>query len=394
MSRQIAIAMWLAGVALLLVTLVLMIQNAQADPGPVIFQLFALFESGVILSIGAVIALRRPANPIGWIFILIALQQSGFAREYGRFALVTSPGALPGAVWVAMWWAVAGRAFGFLPVLAILLFPTGRLPSKRWRPVLLLAVASALGFALRVFSPTVLRNFGIANPLGVPGFGDMVEPGGPGGLPSILFVTFTAVAVVQRLRRATGAERQQLKWLIAGASSFLVALLLTAVSTLPGIAGRPEVAAAVNALYVVSSVTIALAMAVAILRYRLYDIDALINRTLVYAALTATLAVTFVGGLVLLQQVLRPLTAGGDLAVAISTLATFALLQPIRRRAQELVDRRFDRSRYDAARTIDSFADRLRDQVDLDAVRSDLVGAVHHTMSPTHASLWLRERAR
>jgi hypothetical protein len=171
-------------------------------------------------------------------------------------------------------------------------------------------------------------------------------------------------------------------------------LLLTAVSTLPGIAGRPEVAAAVNALYVVSSVTIALAMAVAILRYRLYDIDTLINRTLVYAALTATLAATFFGGLLLLQPVLRPLTAGSDLAVAISTLATFALLQPIRRRVQEMVDRHFDRSRYDAARMVDSFADRLRDQVDLDAVRSDLMAAVHHTMSPTHASLWLRPRTR
>jgi len=239
MSRRIAIAMWLAGVALLLMSLGLMSNNAQSDPRPLIVQIFVLLQSGVILSIGAVIALRQPANPIGWIFLISVLLPSGAAREYARFALVTSPGALPGAVWVAMWSAVAGRVFSFLPVLAILLFPAGKLPSTRWRPVLLLAVASALGFALRAFSPTVLRDFGIANPLGVPGFGDAVEQGGPGGLPLILFVAFTAAALVRRLRRATGAERQQLKWLISGASSFLLALLFTAVSTLPGIAGRP-----------------------------------------------------------------------------------------------------------------------------------------------------------
>jgi hypothetical protein len=136
------------------------------------------------------------------------------------------------------------------------------------------------------------------------------------------------------------------------------------------------------------------ATGIAILRHRLYDIDLLINRTLVYGATSAAIGATFFGGIIALQTLLRPLTAGSELSVAISTLASFALFQPIRRRVQGTVDRRFDRSRYDAGRTLEVFADRLRDEVDLDALRDDLLGAVRQTMAPTHASLWLRERAR
>jgi hypothetical protein len=192
----------------------------------------------------------------------------------------------------------------------------------------------------------------------------------------------TLVAAIVRFRHSRGSERQQLKWL-----AYWAALLVA--SIVVNVAATNQVTVALTNL-VISGLPIT--VAIAIFRYRLYDIDLLIKRTFVYGATSAAIAATFYLGIVALQGLLRPITLGSELPVAASTLVSFALFQPIRRRVQGAVDQRFDRSRYDAARTVDAFADRLRDEVDLDALRAELLGIVSRTMSPTHASIWLKDR--
>jgi hypothetical protein len=188
------------------------------------------------------------------------------------------------------------------------------------------------------------------------------------------------LAAIVRFARSRGAERQQLKWLAYWAGLFGVVLVSSAIA--PSAATTLAVNVGINGLPI--------AVAIAILRYRLYDIDLLIKRTLVYGATSAAIAASFSAGTIAVQALLRPVTSGDELAVAVSTLLSVALFQPIRGRVQDAVDRRFDRSRYDAARTLDAFADRLRDEVDLDALRAELLDVVGGTMAPAHASLWLR----
>jgi hypothetical protein len=194
-------------------------------------------------------------------------------------------------------------------------------------------------------------------------------------------------AVLARFRTTGGNERQQLKW-FAYASSISMLFFVTAGVFFPYLAGFGP------AMALLAIDLIPISVAIAILRYRLYDIDLLIKRTLVYGATTAAIAATFWLGILALQRLLSPLTSGSEVAIAASTLVSLALFQPVRRRVQEAVDRRFDRSRYNGARTVDAFADVLREEVDLDEVRADLIGSVQQTMAPTHTSLWLRERAR
>jgi hypothetical protein len=264
-----------------------------------------------------------------------------------------------------------------------LLFPDGRLPSRRWQVVVWLTIASIVGLVvatatipgpLLVFT-AVQNPFGVEGPLPLALAGVSFLIGGGCGIASVasLFI---------RYRRAAGVERQQLKWFLYGGA--------VAIAVFPVIVGLGM--PITSATYVVSGATIiiAAAAAVAIFRYHLYDIDLLINRTLVYGLTTGGLAVAFFGLVVALQTLLRPFTGGSELAVAGSTLGTVALFQPLRQRAQAGVDRRFYRSRYDAGRTVDDFSVRLSDEVDLDAVRIGLLDAVGATMRPVHASLWLR----
>jgi hypothetical protein len=191
-------------------------------------------------------------------------------------------------------------------------------------------------------------------------------------------------ALVTRYGRARGVERQQFKWFTAG---MVVAIAVVAAG------GALFLADSDLAKFVISNgvAAVPISVGVAVLRYRLYDIDLFIKRTVVYGGTSMAIALTFFLGILGLQALLRPLTAGSELAIAASTLGSLALLQPIRRRVQNAVDRRFDRARHDAARTIEAFAEQLRDEVDLDALRTDLLGAVQQTMAPAHSSLWLRE---
>jgi hypothetical protein len=198
----------------------------------------------------------------------------------------------------------------------------------------------------------------------------------------------SVASLILRWRRAVGVERQQLKWV--GAAALLLGLDLVTVLLLILFGAIPTSGGITFVLLATGIALVPVAAGVAVLRYRLYDIDVLINRTLVYGVTTAAIATAFFGGIVVLQALLRPFTTGSELAVAVSTLLSFALFQPLRARVQRTVDRCFYRARYDAQRTLDAFALRLRDEVDLDAVRTDLVGVVTHTLQPSHASLWLR----
>lgn len=334
--------------------------------------------------VGALIASRERQNAIGWIFCGagLALAFSGFSEAYGHYALVARPGSLPAGAAVAWMGSLAGILF-FFPVstFLLLLFPTGHLVSSRWR---LVAWASGTAIALVVlgnaFSPgpmgdvPYLENpLGIRGPLG--GFFDALA--GVGWLLALTCLVLSAVSLVVRLRRSRGQERQQLKWFVYAAS-------LLALSVIP---------ISVSENYELMGLGIAalpLATGMAILRYRLYDIDLIINRTIVYAVLTAALLGTYVLTVFSLGRALDPVTQDSDIAVAASTLAVAALFRPLRTRVQAFIDRRFYRAKYDAAAALDRFGARLRDEVDIERVRSDVLGVVSDTMQPRHASLWLQ----
>jgi hypothetical protein len=335
---------------------------------------FAFIALGAFLAVGGAILWHRPTHMIGWLYSLSGLVTAllVFCSAYGDYDAKV-PGVLAGGELAR---AVGPVAFlggiGFPLTLGLLLFPDGRLPSRRWWPIAALPfLAVALASVVAALPHSAIAE--VAN--GLIGF-------------VLTFAILASVAsLVHRWRNARGGARHQLKW-VAGAGLVIVAALVA--STAAGAAGLGPDADVVGVLIGFSILPIA--VGIAIVRHRLYDIDVLINRTVVYGATTAAIAATFFLGIVALQAALRPLTSGNELAVAASTLLSFALFQPIRRRVQETVDRRFDRSRYDAARIVDAFADVLRDEVDLDAVRADLIGSVQQTMSPAHTSLWLRER--
>jgi hypothetical protein len=361
--------------------------------------LLAILSLLVFVGVGLLLVLRLPRQPVGWLLLAAGtlLQVATAATAYSWAAFVRAPGTLPLAV-PALFLSLAWTpALGCL-FLAIMLFPTGRPPSRRWGPAVPLV---ALGTAILVATELAQPEVGVAqslsgqggpvlwmpNPLSVDGMLGMILRqiyGSP-----FLYIPYLIPvgAVVARFRTAAGNERQQLKW-FAYASSVSMSFFVAAPVLFTYLAGLGPLIA------ILGMDLIPISVAVAILRYRLYDIDLLIKRTLVYGATSAAIAVTFFLGVVALQRALTPLTSGSEVAVAASTLFSFALFQPIRRRVQDAVNRRFDRSRYNAARTVDGFADRLRDEVNLDELRIDLLGAVQVTMAPAHVSLWLRERTR
>jgi hypothetical protein len=337
--------------------------------------------------VGSVVARRRPENIVGWLFILIpgSLTFGLLGDTYPVYARYVMGGPVELAIalnWVAS--AISPFAFFGLAMLA-LLFPTGRPPTRRWARMYWLLVPGA---ALFIF----VQIFLVYDPADWP-----PPPPAPVSqeilaalekVASLLVLSSVIVGVaslVVRARRARGEERQQLKW-------FLYAVTLTGVALTVSVFSAPW--PDLNDLsWVAAMSTLALwpmTAGMAILRYRLYDIDVLINRTIVYGALTAVLGAAYVTSVLLLQTALRPFTGGSDISVAASTLAVVALFQPLRRRIQDWVDRRFYRSRYDAQRTLDLFSARLKDEIDLGSLERELVGVVAETVRPTHASVWLR----
>jgi hypothetical protein len=342
--------------------------------------------------LGGLIASRRPRNPYGWLWLGfglgLALQHLG--ASYSTYARVVEPGTLVAPLTISHVLELGGPlALAFAPFL-LLLFPTGRLPSRRWRPVAWIAGLSG----------TVIVILGL--------FFDRPET--VGGIVTItvvaaVFVTFSvfalsALSLVVRYRRAGGMERQQLKWFALAAAlgaSFLVgqqliwlcAILITYALDGEMLSLNRSLG---NLLEVAINVCLYTAVGIAMLKYRLYDIDIIINRTLVYGALTVSLALVYFGGVLSLQGLLRALTGQeSQLAIVASTLAIAALFNPLHRRIQASIDRLFYRRKYDAAKTLDEFSSKLRDETDLDALNSDLVKVVRDTMQPQHVTLWLRE---
>src|SRR5215218_6479510 len=344
--------------------------------------------------VGALIASRHPANPVGWLLCLygFVISLSYSSAEYAIYALRARPDSLPAGealAWVFSW--MLPLVIG-LSTLSYLLFPTGRLPSRRWRWAVWLTVAFiVVGVLLGAFSSEPLSDLGpIQNPLGIVGLADIYS--------AVLYTTFSVllVAVISsvfvRLRRAVGAERQQIKWFAYAVAANAIAVVVAYV--IPGLIETPPwfewVGFALNNIVIPA---IPIAIGIAILRYRLYDIDILINRTLVYGTLTAMLALVYFGGVTATQVVFTALSGQEEqpqLTIVVSTLVIAALFTPLRRRIQSFIDRRFYRRKYDAAKTLEAFSAQLRDETDLNALSEDLVGVVRETMQPAHVSLWLR----
>jgi hypothetical protein len=396
-ARRLAWSLWAAALVLAAVSLTFRILNdgtthsnslGSPELDAVLGILFLTFPT-----VGAVIASRRPDNLIGWLFLLAGLgaQLEDALLGYGTYALLVEPGSLPGG-------ALAGLVADliWIPMLVttlsllLLLFPTGRPPSPRWRPLVwVIAIGSAVYVVSTAINPGPLYFFeSTVNPLGVEGAGSVVQTivdltGGP----FLLTTLAAAVSLFLRFRRSRGVERQQIKWLVYAAA------VLVGSTPLMVALGGVEVGGVLisDLLFALLVSAVPVAVGAAILRHRLYDIDVVINRTLVYGALTATLVGAYVGSVLLLQLALSPLTEDSDLAIAGSTLAVAGLFRPARSAIQRVVDRRFYRRRYDTARTLESFGARVRDQVELDALGAELRGVVAETMQPAHVSLWLRE---
>jgi hypothetical protein len=344
--------------------------------------------------VGSLIASRRPRNPVGWIVSghAFCFSLGEFSRQYAIYGLQTDPDSLPFALAMAspsywIWLPGIILMFAFLP----LYFPDGRLLSPRWRVVFWITVLVGLfETVLALVRPGDNETPGIPNPLGVEGLNDLALFrdffDAAGSAPWLAVGILSATSLVVRFGRSRGEERQQIKWVV------YAVVLLIAYTLLDQILLENRVAFVADViLFIVFFEGLWVAIGVAILRYRLYDVDVIINRTLVYASLTAMLVLVYLGGIVLLQTLFRALTGQeSQLAIVASTLVIAALFGPLRRRVQAFIDRRFYRGKYDAAKTLEAFSARLRDGTDLGTLDEELVGVVRETMQPTHASLWLR----
>jgi hypothetical protein len=345
--------------------------------------------------VGAVVAARRPRNPLGWIFCAIGISYglTITGEAYGVYTLRTAPGSLPGGElmsWLGNWaWA---PGLGLLMTFALLLFPDGRLPSRRWRPV---AWLSAVSIAVICVPGGVWswprRGLAVleSNQEGLENAPRLVHLVVQAGIPLMLLCGLASVvALLVRFRRSRGVERQQLKWFAFAGAVTVAGLVLILFPSASGWIGPVSPLVALPIL-----LSLPVAAGVAILRYRLYDIDRLINRTLVYGLLTGILGLVYVGGSLVFVLVAGADTNPPSWLVAGATLAAAAVFGPARRRVQAAVDRRFNRRRYNAAKTIEAFSARLREQVDLDTLSGELLAVVDHAIEPTTVSLWLRPSA-
>jgi hypothetical protein len=385
------------GTATVLAVLVLMLLAGAMVLSALAGQLSVLGSGPIVpvavvyAAVGLVVARRQPGNPIGWIlitFIAVFLLEGvagGYATLYYRFGHHGLPLA-PAAVLLTPLWAPALLSF---PVV-ILLFPDGRLTARRWRWVLRVYVVAGALVSAAVFAPAVTAV--ARHDVRIDAAGNLISTGRPHGgllavaaplgLGVILVIVLSFVAhQVLSWRRATGERRQQLKWLATGAAVTLGTIAASLGINSYSVAGE---------ILGIGLGALPVGIGVGILKYRLYDIDRIISRTLAYAIVTGLLVGVYVG-LVLLATRVLPLSS--PVAVAASTLAAAALFSPLRRRVQRAVDRRFNRARYDADQTVAAFAARLKDAVDLDMVRDDLAGAVHQALEPAHVSVWISQRS-
>jgi hypothetical protein len=386
-------SLWTLSMALTALSLLLLVLNSSHPEVPV----YTFWAENVLFAVGystvgAVIVPRMSSeNPIGWLFCAIGFLWAviHFIGEYAIYTLLAAPGSLPAgelASWIYSWLWVP--SLGLLVFLS-LLFPNGRLPSARWRWFARLsALLTLVGMVLAAFSPgqIILGLPAIRNPLGIE---DLPNAYKPVQALMLILIGVSVVSLLMRRLYARGVERQQTKWFTYTSAVAASGAILQYIISEPldliwlGWVG--------HALVLIGLAGMPISMGIAITRYRLYDIDIIINRTLVYGPLTATLVALYFGGIVLLQSVFVFLTGQqSTLAVVASTLLIAALFNPLRHRMQSFIDRSFYRRKYDAAKTLEGFSLKLRDETDLEALSDDLVGVVRDTMQPAHVSLWLR----
>ena len=398
-----SLVLCVATIGLYIGTLPAQLPSAWGTGGIVSIILVFLLPFLAFPLVGALIASRHPKNPIGWICLAAGIiwTLSNLAAGYGMYGLLAAkPGSVPfpAAIGSVTGWTWA-PTLGLLGIYLILLFPDGRLPSRRWRPLAWLSgaviILVSLGTAL---TPGRLPDLGgVRNPFGLEEYPWVADAAQGVTLLLPLCMLASALSLVLRFLHSGGEEREQIKWLAfaalilgLGSSSFVIPTIILS-NNIGG--GDPLWQNLLEDAVLLSVAGIPVAIGFAVLKYRLYDIDVVINRTLVYGALTATLVALYFGGVAATQAIFRALTGQQQqpqIAVVISTLVIAALFHPLRRRIQAFIDRRFYRSKYDAAKTLEDFSAKLRDETDLDALSDDLVGVVRETMQPAHVSLWLR----
>ena len=393
-ASWLAWSLWAASIALTTFSL-LLLALSLSHPGVHVFEHWvdSTVAALAFSTVGAVIAPRTPPdNPIGWLFCVAGMlfAVTHFISEYAIYALLAEPGSLlPGgeaAAWLSSWIWVP--QLGSV-LLVILLFPDGRLPSSGWRWFAWLSVFLVLaGALLSAFAPGRTIALGpIDNPIAVESLPSDAYKTVEQVVNALIFVA--VISLIIRFRRARELERQQIKWFVYATVLMISAGILTyPVSEATGSVWLKWIS---FVPFIIGMTAIPISMGIAILRYRLYDIDILINRTLVYGLLTAILAGIYFGGVTATQVLFRNLTGQqSTLAVVASTLLIAALFTPLRRRIQGFIDRRFYRRKYDARMTLEAFSLKLRNETDLDALSDDLVGVVRESMQPAHVSLWLR----
>jgi hypothetical protein len=387
-------SMWTLSLALTALSLLLLYFNRSYPDVPVYtyWVVDTLVAIG-LSTVGAVIVPRCPPNnPIGWLFCAIGLlfAVGHFCIEYGIYSLLATSAPLPAgeaAAWIRRWIWVPYLGLG---VFLFLLFPDSRLPGSGWRWFAWLSVPlEVVATIVLAFSPGPLGSIPIQNPLGVESLPSYVIVGDKVETLAFAFLFVAASSMFVRLRRARGVERQQIKWVAYAAMAAASGAILT--YTLPEDLGALWLEWPGFLLLIGGVLGIPVSMGIAITRYRLYEIDLIINRTLVYGALTAILVLFYFGSVTALQSLFSLLTGQGNtLAIVASTLAIAALFNPLRRRIQGVIDRRFYRRKYDARKTLEAFGSRLREQTDLEKLCEDLTEVVDETMQPSHISLWLR----
>jgi hypothetical protein len=389
-ALRLAWVLWVATVSLVAGALVLGLANRPEVP---LYQVTSTIIAPTFATLGALICYRRPGNVMGWIFLVAGVFTGVqmFSGQYATVALAPHGPALPGGAHAAWFAAQTQNLYGVSILFLVLLFPDGKLPSRHWRPAAwAIGVFLAVSLVVAALTPGPFPDFPSAsNPFGVRRAMPPESVLAAWQFGVLACVVSTLLSLILRFYFSRGEERLQLKWFTYAAVVGLSTPLLLS-----------ELAPAVFQLvgpiaWTLGFLSLPVSAGVAILKYRLYDIDLIVNRTLVYGALTVTLVGLYLGSVVSIQYMFRTLTGSrSQLAIVASTLLIAALFNPLRRRVQNFIDHRFYRRKYDAANTLEAFSAKLRDETDIDALNAELLSTVRKTMQPEHVSLWLREPVR
>ncbi len=387
--RGLAWVLWAATVSLVVSALVIGLANRPEVP---LYQVTSTIIAPTFATLGALISYRRPGNVMGWIFLATGVFTGVqmFSGQYAAVALAPDGPTLPGGAHAAWFAAQTQNSYAVSILFLVLLFPDGMLPSRRWRPLAwAIGVFLAGSLVVAALTPGPFPDFPSAsNPFGVERAMPPESVLAAWQFGSLACVVSTLLCLIVRFYFSRGEERLQLKWFTYAAVVGLSTPLLLSTFT-------PAVFQMVGLFaWMLGFLSLPVSAGVAILKYRLYDIDLIINRTLVYGPLTAMLVALYVGGVLFLQYAFRALTGSeSQLAIVASTLLIAALFNPLRRRVQNFIDHLFYRRKYNAAKTLEEFSAKLRDETDIDTLNSELLSTVRKTVQPAHVSLWLRPDA-